>query len=58
MENTGKLKLIVSDDVPKVAASTKKVEVTLVDSQLKQAKPIAARLCGGTSTCIALIETD
>ena len=33
------------------------VSVKLVDSGLKQIKPIAATLCGGTSTCVAMFES-
>ncbi len=29
---------------------------TVVDAELKEAKKLAARLCGGTSTCLALVE--
>jgi hypothetical protein len=29
---------------------------TVVDVELKQVKKVAARLCGGTSTCLALVE--
>jgi hypothetical protein len=34
------------------------VSVSLVSPTLKSARPIAARLCGGTSTCLALISTS
>jgi hypothetical protein len=34
------------------------VSVKLAGPTLKGAKPIAARLCGGTNTCIALVETE
>jgi hypothetical protein len=30
--------------------------ITVVDSDLKPSKKIAARLCGGTDTCLALVE--
>ncbi len=30
--------------------------VQLVDPSLKPVKKVAARLCGGTSTCLALID--
>jgi len=29
---------------------------TIVDTELKPAKGVAARLCGGTDTCLALVE--
>lgn len=53
--------LIVSDDTsPTVRlAPGMRFEVravTIVDAELKQAGPVAARLCGGTTTCLALIE--
>lgn len=57
----GKMKLIVSDD-PRPAVSLKpgqKLQVTavsVVTPDLKKCGPIAARLCGGTSTCLALVE--
>lgn len=31
---------------------------TVVDASLKKPRTVAARLCGGTSTCIALVEID
>ena len=31
---------------------------TVVDTMLKPRKKVAARLCGGTDTCLALIEID
>jgi hypothetical protein len=30
--------------------------VVVVDEELQASKKVAARLCGGTSTCIALVE--
>jgi hypothetical protein len=36
----------------------KAVSVMLADPSLKPAKPIAARLCGGSGTCLALVEVD
>ena len=33
------------------------VSVKIVDAQLKQAGAIAATLCGGTSTCVAMFES-
>lgn len=55
------LKLIVSEEKNpevKVNAGTKfqAIGVTLVNPQLRSAGPVAARLCGGTSTCLALVE--
>lgn len=32
--------------------------VSILDAELKASRPIAARLCGGTTTCLALIELD
>jgi len=32
------------------------VSVTLLDSKLKRAAAKGSRLCGGTSTCVALVE--
>jgi hypothetical protein len=29
---------------------------TIVDTELKPGKKVAARLCGGTTTCLALVE--
>lgn len=34
------------------------VSVKLAGPTLKAAKPVAARLCGGTNTCLALVETE
>jgi hypothetical protein len=53
--------LVVSDDKqPKVALKPgmklEVVAVSLVDSQFKKSSLKAARLCGGTSTCVAVIE--
>ena len=53
-----KIKLIVSESEPKAQAQAHKLSVELVDEHLKQAKPIGARLCGGTSTCLAIMETE
>ena len=63
MLNHKKLKFIVSDDKnPKVALKAGQrlevISVTLADASLKKPKKIAARLCGGTDTCIALIDID
>jgi hypothetical protein len=53
--------LIVSDEEnPKLehkhGAPAKVVSVSLVDPKLAKAHVTAARLCGGTSTCLALHE--
>ena len=54
--------LIVSDQVPTLKLKAgMKFEVTtakVVTPDLKNCKGIAARLCGGTSTCLALINLD
>jgi hypothetical protein len=60
---SSKLTLIVSDDKnPKVGLKPgmklEIVSVKLAEPTLKSAKPVAARLCGGTSTCLALVETE
>lgn len=56
-----KAHLIVSDD----AQPTIKVKpgmrfevraTTVVDTKLKSSRKVAARLCGGTTTCLALVE--
>ncbi len=56
-----KMKLIVSDEAsPAVKLKPgQKLHVTAVSvitPDLKKGGPIAARLCGGTSTCLALVE--
>jgi hypothetical protein len=56
-----KMKLIVCDDehpvVPlRAGMRFEVVSVPLVDPTLKKSQPIAGRLCGGTSTCLALVE--
>lgn len=58
---TGKMKLIVSDDdkpavVLKAGQKLQVTAVSVVTPELKKGGPIAARLCGGTSTCLAIIE--
>jgi hypothetical protein len=55
--------LVVSDDQSpslklKAGMKFEVHAVTLVDADLKPAGPVAARLCGGTSTCLALIELE
>lgn len=58
MANPKAIKLIVSEKEPQVQAHAHKLDVNLVDEHLKPAKPIGARLCGGTSTCLAVVETE
>ena len=53
--------LIVSDEEhPKIehphGAKAKVVSVSLVDPKLAKAQVTAARLCGGSGTCLALHE--
>jgi len=56
------LRLVVSND-PKPAVQLEPgmkldvVAVSLVTPALKPAGALAARLCGGTSTCLALVST-
>lgn len=57
------IKLIVSDSPkPSVAleagTQVEVVSVSLIKPTGQSAGPMAARLCGGTSTCIALIKID
>lgn len=59
--STKKLKLIASEGKnPKVELKPgmrlEVVSVSLLDPTLKKARPKAARLCGGTDTCLALVE--
>lgn len=58
MAEPKKIKLIVSEHKPQSHAGAHELHVTLVDEKLSTAKPIAARLCGGTTTCIAIVETE
>ena len=58
-----KITLVVSDDPsPRIEVRTgTKIEVVAVDfmeSETSKPAKVAARLCGGTSTCLALIETE
>ncbi len=58
-----KMSLIDSaDKAPKIAVKPgMKFEVqsvSIIDSDLKKPKKVAARLCGGTSTCLALVEIE
>jgi hypothetical protein len=57
MSSVKNVKLIVSEAKAHVAGA-QEIQISLVDEHLKPAKPIGARLCGGTSTCIAVVETD
>lgn len=57
MSDTKKIKLIVSETKTPVAGA-QELHVSLVDEHLKPAKAIGARLCGGTSTCLAMIDTE
>jgi hypothetical protein len=55
------LKLIAAEDSnPKVELKPGMrldvVSVTLLDPTLKKSRARAARLCGGTDTCLALVE--
>jgi hypothetical protein len=60
-KNAPKVHLIESDE----AQPTLKIKpgmrfevraTTIVDSEMKPGKKVAARLCGGTTTCLALVE--
>ena len=58
-----KTSLVVSDEkFPKVKLKPgmrfEVKTVSLVDAELKKPKKVAARLCGGTTTCLALVEID
>jgi hypothetical protein len=60
---TAKLSLVASDDKkPSVSLAAgmklEVVSVSLVDPQMKKARIGASRLCGGTSTCVALVELE
>ncbi len=60
---SGKTYLIVSDDAePAIKLKPgMRFEVhatTVVDTELKASGKVAARLCGGTSTCLALVEIE
>jgi hypothetical protein len=52
------IKLIVTETEPHSQAHQHKLKVELVDEHLKPAKPVGARLCGGTNTCLAVVETE
>jgi hypothetical protein len=56
-----KMKFIVSDErspavVLKAGQKLQVTTVSVVTPELKKHGPIAARLCGGTSTCLAIVE--
>lgn len=58
---SSKMRLIVSDDanpavVLKAGQKLQVTAVSVVTPELKKSGPIAARLCGGTSTCLAIVE--
>jgi hypothetical protein len=57
------MKFIVSNEKsPKVAVKPGQklevVSVSLLDANLKKPKRVGARLCGGTSTCLALVDVE
>jgi len=61
LQRRRKMKLIISPSKrPEVklkkGARLKVVAVSLVSPTLKRPKAIAARLCGGTNTCLAMVE--
>lgn len=56
-----KYSLVVTDEkTPKIAVKSgmrfEVRSVTLVGTDLGKPKALAARLCGGTSTCLALVD--
>lgn len=56
-------RLITSDDKQpqirvKQGMKLEVVSVSLMEPTLQKSKRVAARLCGGTSTCLALVEID
>lgn len=57
----GKMQLIVSDErspavLLKAGQKLQVTAVSIVTPEMKKHGPIAARLCGGTSTCLAIVE--
>jgi hypothetical protein len=61
VEPAAKIHLIESDDVEpnlklKAGMRFEVQATTIVDINMKPAGKVAARLCGGTTTCLALIE--
>ena len=56
------LRLIVSDEMKpsiplKPGMKLEVVSVSVVDPALRRSRAVAARLCGGTSTCLAARES-
>jgi hypothetical protein len=56
-----RIKLIVSDDEKpeirgKQEGGHEVVSVSLVEPNLEKSSRIGARLCGGTSTCVAIVD--
>jgi hypothetical protein len=63
MRSSNKMKFIVSDQKhPKVTLkpgqTLKVVSVSFHDETLTKRQKIGARLCGGTDTCISLVDVD
>ncbi|HEX7903844.1 MAG TPA: hypothetical protein VF487_08195 [Chitinophagaceae bacterium] len=61
MAKSGKTSFVVSNDKNpsvklKPGQKFKVTAVKLVDSRLNAIKKIGSRLCGGTSTCLALVD--
>ena len=56
--------LVTDEENPKVTMRLRPgmrvevVEVQLVDTDLATHKAIAARLCGGTTTCLAVVDVS
>ena len=57
MSEKKKIQLVVSDEKPTLD-NAEEVIISLVDQSLLPAQPIAARLCAGNGTCVAIIETE
>lgn len=57
MSEKKKIKLIVSDEKVNIDGA-EEVAISMVDHSLSPAKAIAARLCAGNGTCVAIIETE
>jgi hypothetical protein len=57
MSEMKKIKLIVSDEKPHIDGA-EEVTISMVDHSLAPAQAIAARLCAGNGTCVAIIETE
>jgi hypothetical protein len=58
MADKKSIKLVVSDHAPHAGAKVQELEVSFVDEHIKPVKPIGARLCGGTTTCLAIVDTE